>query len=202
MIRCLTEFILENHNIFAAEAYNDIHLGARLLEGNCRWIGNGAADAAADHADLANALCLGRLSQRPDKVRKLIADLHASEQFGGKPDLLENDGDCPSLPVVSGNGQRDALSPGINAENDELSRLGFSGHKGRFNIHLNDRFVQLAFSNNSIHKDYLLIHVKEVCEYPLFFPLLPAPRKTVRQAAAAQWGQAFRAIRQQRPICR
>ena len=58
-VGCCLELVLQNNKILVAEADDYIDLGTGLLEGHgCRQ-SNGAANAAADHADPLLALHIG-----------------------------------------------------------------------------------------------------------------------------------------------
>ena len=113
--------------------------------------GDGAAHAAADHADLLLALHGGGLAQGAYKVVDVVAFLQRTQGVGGEADLLEDNGNGTFFPVITGDGQGNTLSHLVDAENDELTGLCLTCDKGRFDLHQGDGSVQLLLANDFIH---------------------------------------------------
>src|SRR5699024_8172766 len=145
------EFVLQNDDVLAPEAYNDIHLATGLLETDCGGQGDGAADTAAHYANPLYPLGVGGLAQRTDEVLNVVSFVQRAQGVGGKAHFLEDDGDGALFPVIPGDGQRDPLSLLVHPENDELTGFGLFGDEGGLNFHQSDGRIQLFFSDNLIH---------------------------------------------------
>ena len=150
-VGCCLELVLQNDDVLAAETDDNGHFCARFLERLGRGQGDGAAHAAADHADLLLALHGGGLAQGAYKVVDVVAFLQRTQGVGGEADLLEDNGNGTFFPVITGDGQGNALSHLVDAENDELTGLCLTGDKGRFDLHQGDGSVQLLLANDFIH---------------------------------------------------
>ena len=92
----------------ALEADDRVNLSADVVELSSARIGEGAANAAAHHADLLLALGLGIFAQGAHKVLEAVALLHVAEFFLCGAHGLDNDGDgVPSQVVgIDRNGMR------------------------------------------------------------------------------------------------
>ena len=145
------EFLFQNHNVLAAEANDDGHFRAGFLKSPGRGQGDGAAHAAANHTDLLLALHGGGLAQRADEIPDIVALVQLAQGDGGQAHLLEDDGHGALFPVITGDGQGDALAHFIDAENDKLTGSGLFGHEGSFDFHHGDGIVQLLLGNDFEH---------------------------------------------------
>ena len=114
-------------------------------------IGNGAANAATDHAHLLLTLRLGGLAQRADKVGKAVAFLHVAQLHRGGAHGLNDDGDGSFLRVVGVNGNGDAFTVLVYAQDNELSGLGLFGHQGRLDLIEGHGGPKCLFSYDSVH---------------------------------------------------
>src|SRR5262249_42201820 len=79
----------------------------------------------------AEALDLGGLAQRAYHVEEGVAGLEEVHELGRLANPLDDEGDGPAPGVAIGDGQRDALAPGVDADDDELPGLALRGHPGR-----------------------------------------------------------------------
>ena len=145
------EFLLQDDDVLGAEADDDVHNGAGLQEClGCRQR-DGAANAAAHHADALLVLHIGGTAQGAHKVADVVALVQGAQRVGGEADLLEDDGDGALLPVTAGDGQGHALALLVNAEDDELACLCLAGNEGGLDVHHGDGGIQFLFANDFVH---------------------------------------------------
>ena len=147
----LPELVLQNDDVLGAEADDHVHNGAGFLEALGGRQSDGAAYAAADHADPLLALHVGGLAQRADKVPDVIAFIQGAQGFGGEANLLEDNGHGAFFPVTAGDGQGYALAQLVDPDDDELTCLGLAGDEGGLNVHHGNGGVQFLFPYNFIH---------------------------------------------------
>ena len=124
----------------------------------CNRKRNGATDTAADDADLFHSVQMCCYAERTDKVADGVPRILLVECHGRCTDDLENDAYPAGFSVIAGNGQLNAFSVLVNAQNDKLPRLCFSGNERCFDIHHGDRRVQIFFLQNFIHAETLLFN--------------------------------------------
>ena len=162
--------ILEDEQVLAAEADHAVDDAALLVEftgdGQC----NGAAHAAADDADLLQALHLGGAAQRADEVVDALTHFEAVQLHGGAADDLEDDVHSTLLAVIACDGEGDALAVFKRAHNDKLAGLCLFGNERGFNDHLCNGGVQRHLFRDLVHC---------VCSLFLYSPLhenTPVPR--------------------------
>ena len=135
-----------------------MNLRAAVVELFQNRVGNGAADAAAHHADLLLALRLGRTAQRANEIVETIALLLVAQLFSSGTHRLNNDGNGTLLAVIVMDRNGDTLTILIHAQNDELSGLRLLGHHGCLDlIEDHGRFQRFLF-HDAIHT-YSLISV-------------------------------------------
>ena len=127
---------------------------------------DGAAHAAADDADVFQALDLGSLAQGSHKVMHGFALFKGVELQGTCADNLENDGHGASLTVKAGDGQGDALGVLLCADNDKLAGLCLLGNERRMDPEFGHGGVQLPPFDDSKQSDlsfslflYLYIYI-------------------------------------------
>ena len=84
------------------------------------------------HMDLVRKICTvdGTPLALTKKEFEILALLLVAELFGGGAHGLDNDGNGALFAVIAGNGQRDALARLVDAQDDELARLGLRGDLG------------------------------------------------------------------------
>ena len=126
-------------------------LGPAVVELLQHGIGNGAADAAAHHADLLLALGLGGRPQGAHEVMEAVALLLVAELFRGSAHGLHDDGDGALLPVVVMDSDGDTLAIFIHAQDNKLAGLGLLGHHGGLDLIQDHGRLQGCFRNNAIH---------------------------------------------------
>ena len=97
-------------------------------------VGDGAADAAADDADLLEPLHLGGPAERPDDVGNHVALFHGVEHFCRAARGLHHDGDRAALAVIARDGHRDALALLVQTEDHKLTGAGVPGDQRRFDL--------------------------------------------------------------------
>ena len=142
---------LQDHQILVAEAHDEIHMTAHVVELLGHGVGDGGAHAAAHNGDPLQALGLGGAAQGAHEVLEVLALLLVVQLLGGSAHELEDDGDSALLPVIGGDGQGDALAVFIHAEDDELAGLALPGHGGGLDLHQGYGGVQNPFFYDPIH---------------------------------------------------
>ena len=115
-------------------------------------VGDGAADAAAHDTDLFLAFGLGRAAQRADKVLNVLALGFMSELFGGGADRLHDDGNGALLTVEVVDGDGDAFTVFIDAQDDELAGLGLLCHHRRLDLVEGHGGLERFFLHDAIHE--------------------------------------------------
>ena len=113
---------------------------------------DGAADSAADDADLLQSLDIGSRSERSDEVLDVFAGFLMVELQGGSADDLEYDFNRSRFAVISRYRQRDALAFFVHSQYDELTGLCLCRDERRLNVHHCDGRVQRLFVYYSVHK--------------------------------------------------
>ena len=126
-------------------------LGPVVVELLQHGIGDGAADAAADDADLLLAGGLGGLAQGTHEVLEAVAFLEVVHLLGGGAHDLGDDADRALLRVIVMDGQGDPLAVLIHTEDDELARLRLLGHQGSLDLKEDHRGLQGFLSHNAKH---------------------------------------------------
>ena len=162
--------ILEDEQVLAAEADHAVDDAALLVEFTGDGQRNGAAHAAADDADLLQALHLGGAAQRADEVVDALTHFEAVQLHGGAADDLEDDVHSTLLAVIACDGEGDALAVFKRAHNDKLAGLCLFGNERGFNDHLCNGGVQRRLFRDLVHC---------VCSLFLYSPLhenTPVPR--------------------------
>ena len=119
---------------------------------------DGAANAAADHADLLLTLGLGGTAQRAHKVMQAIALLLVAQLLGGGAHRLNDDGNGALLAVIVMDRNGDTLTILIHAQNDELAGLRLLGHHGCLDLIEDHSGFQRFLFHDAIHT-YSLISV-------------------------------------------
>ena len=119
----------------------------------CNGIRNGASDAAADNTDLFQPVHLGRTSERPDDIGNNVAFLNGVEHFRGASCRLNHNGHGTLLAVIPRDGNGNALSLLVKAEDNKLTRLSMTGDQRRLYFKKADRFriIQKTLGNYFIH---------------------------------------------------
>ena len=112
---------------------------------------DGAADAAADHADLFEAFRFGRSAERPDEIGQAVAHLFMVEFFRSCADDLEYNRDGALFAVVIHNREGNTFSVFVHTQNDKLSGQCFLCDKRSVHFHQSDRRVQRLLFDNPIH---------------------------------------------------
>ena len=150
------ELVLEDEQILAAEADDGGDLRPEAVELLGHGHRDGAAHAAADDADLPDAVGMGGDAQGTDEVLDGLALVLGVQKLGGGADDLEDDLDGALSGIGSGHGQRNALAFLIDPENDELAGLGLPGHHRGQDLHLGHGGVQFFFADDLVHVNTLL----------------------------------------------
>ena len=129
-------------------------LGVQLFRNGER---NGAADTAADHADITKPLGLGRSAERTDKVGYRVARAEPCESRSGRADSLKyySHGACRA--VKARNGERNAFAVGIHAQYYELPRLRLARNERRLYLHKRYGGIEFFFFCYSVHCDLRII---------------------------------------------
>src|SRR5699024_5764052 len=150
--------VLQDQQVFVAEADDAVDHTALLMQLAGDGQGDGAAHAAAHHADLFQARSLGGAAQRPDKIVDFVAHVQGVQLDGGVAHDLEDDIHRAGLPVVAGNGQGDALAVLQRADDDELPRLRIAGDQGRLDAELGHGRVQGDLLCDPVHGENSFIY--------------------------------------------
>ena len=172
------ELVLQNDHVLALEAHDGVDLGTAVVELLQHGIRDGAADAAAHHADLLLALGLGGLAQGAHKVLKTVALLLVAELLGGSAHGLDDNGHSALLAVVVVDGDGDALADLVHTQDDELPRLRLLRHHGGLDLIEDHGGLQRFFSDDTVHTSRLLfLYFVAVCppmvSVPAIVALLP-----------------------------
>jgi len=114
-------------------------------------IGDGAAHAAPDHADLLLSFRLRRLAQRAHKILQAVPLVQAAQLFRRSSRCLHDDAHRSLFPVIVMDRQRNPLPVFIHPQNDELSRLRLPCYQRRLYLIQNDGRLQRLFPYDSIH---------------------------------------------------
>ena len=122
---------------------------------------DGAADAAADDADLLQTVHLGSLAERADEVGDVVAFFNGVEHSGGAACGLNHDGNGALFTVVACNGDGGTLALLVKTEDDELTGLRMSRNQRSFDLEQADGLclVQKSFSYYFEHFLLPLIHL-------------------------------------------
>ena len=157
------QLLLQDDDIGAAEAADEGDLHPGLVHHLGDGVGNGAAHAAADYADLLQALDLGGFAQGAHKVGDIVALLHGVEHSGGAAGGLHHDGDGALLPVPAGDRNRHTLALLIQAEDNELTGLGMLGHQGGLDLKEADgfRLVEKSLGYYFVHFTPRIVYSRE-----------------------------------------
>ena len=131
-------------------------LGAAVVKFLQHRIRDGAAHAAADHADLLLALGLGGLAQGTHKVVQTLALLLVAQLFGGGSHGLDDDGHGTLLAVIIMDSDGDTLAVLIHAQDDELARLCLFGHHGCLDLIEDHSGLERFFLDDTVHTSRLL----------------------------------------------
>ena len=118
-----------------------------LSDGHC----DSTTNAAANDADLLEAIEVGSNAERSYEVLNVVALFLVAELFGGTTDDLENDLNGAGFLIGACNGKGDAFAALIHAKDDELTGLCLVSNKGSLDLELNDGGVQNLFFNDSVH---------------------------------------------------
>ena len=164
------ELVLEDHEIFRAEADYRVNGRAVFVEFFRHGICDRASDTAADDGDLLPAFGFGRASERTDEVPYIFTLGEGVQLFRRRTDDLEDYRDGAAFAVVISHGERNALSVFVNAKNYELTRFDLCGDERRVDHHLRDRRVQIFLFYYFVHR------------YIITFPY----QRGLRKAKAAQ----------------
>ncbi len=146
------ELVLKNDEVLILEADDRVDFRAAVVELLQNGVSDGAADAAAHDADLLLAFGLGRAAQRADKVLNVLALGFMSELFGGGTDRLHDDGDGALLTVEVVDGDGDAFTVFIDAQDDELAGLGLLCHHRRLDLVEGHGGLERFFLHDAIHE--------------------------------------------------
>ena len=114
-------------------------------------IGDGAAHAAADHADLLLALSLCGLAQRADKVLQALPLIQVAQLFRGGAGGLHDDTDCSLFAVIVVDCEGDSLPVFIHTQNDKLAGLCLLRNQRCLNLIQDHRRFERLFSDDSKH---------------------------------------------------
>ena len=148
---CGFQFVHQDHEVRVAEAHDDIHLRAHIVERLCLRIRDGNAQSSANDRDLLHAVEVACHAQRADKVQNAVALVQHIQTFRRVADLLVDDGDGAARGIRSGDGQRNAFSVFVHAQDDELPRFRFFRDIRRLHLHERDRFMQRTLCYDSVH---------------------------------------------------
>ena len=172
LITAGAELVLENDKILVAEADNAGDLGALLVQCLRHGQRNGAAHAAADHADVFQAFDLGGLAQRADEVVHGLALFERVELHRTGAHDLEDDRHGAGLAVKACDGQGDSLGILLRADDDELAGLRLFGDERRMDPELGYGGVQLPPFDDSKQSDlsFSLLFYKVGAYIVAYFP--------------------------------
>ena len=110
--------------------------------------------AAAHHADPLGALRqLGGQAQGAHEILNVVALVQVGQQLGGQTHLLEDNSNGALLPVIVGDGQRDALPLLIQAQDDKLPGPGLLGNERGLYLQQGDAGVEYLFPYDLYHVD-------------------------------------------------
>ena len=130
-----------------------MHFRAAVMELLEHGIGDGAAHAAADDADLLLAFGLGRAAERADKVLNVLALGLVAELFGRSADRLHDDRHSALFAVEIMDGDGDALTVLVDAQDDELAGFGLLCHHRCFDLVEDHGGLERFFFHDAIHED-------------------------------------------------
>ena len=154
------EFILQNHQVTAAEAHHAVHRAAQIVQLFGHGISDGAPHASAHDANLFEPLRARGGAQRSHQVMQTVACVQGVQLHGaGTHDLVDH-GDGTRLAVIVGHGKGDALALFLGAQDNKLPRLGFAGDAWRRDGNAHDRWIQCLFGQNFKHTGHSLSAAK------------------------------------------
>ena len=153
LIRHGLQLVLQDDDVRAAETRDEGDLDAPLVHLLGDGICDGAAHAAAHHADLLQAFHLGGLAQRAGDIGDIVPFFHGVQHSGGASRSLHHHGDGALLPIVARDGYRDAFALFVQPEDHELARPGMARDERRLYLKEADRFrvIQKTLGNYFVH---------------------------------------------------
>ncbi|MNC22061.1 hypothetical protein D3C75_700510 [compost metagenome] len=146
------EFLLQDDQILASSSQNHIHFGSGFLPLAELRVQRGRTYAAADADDpLLAGMDVCRAPQRSGEIGNAFAYGFLRQPAGGIADYLINNGYRLLLPVIIGNGQRNALSAFLHPDHNKLSGFAFARHIGRMHDQKLHSVVKPALFENRVH---------------------------------------------------
>ena len=125
------ELVLHDDDVLAAEAAYHVDADAQALELLGDRVVDGAAGAAADHADaLGIRVNFGGTAQRSDDIRNVVAGLHEREHLRALAGGLEVEADGADFGVVVRDGERETLAVFVEPEYCKLAGFGAFCYQG------------------------------------------------------------------------
>ena len=148
------EFLGEDIQAGAAEAYECVHVSAYGVKGLSLRVSYGNAQTARYHGGLfaLQVVKLAGLAERACKVHEAIALLQEVKALRGGAYLLEYYGCRTLFAVVIRDGEGYALALFVNAKHNELPGQGLPCDVGRFDFYQRHRVVQTFFSYYTVHR--------------------------------------------------
>ena len=106
-----------------------------------------------------------RLTQGAHEILQVVPCLFVGQLFRGRTNDLINNLDRAGRPVRTCDGQGDAFTLLVDAQDDKLARLCFICHQRCFDLKLDHGGVQNFLFNDFIHNDILHLPVGNVVCY-------------------------------------
>ena len=159
------ELVLHDDDVLAAEAADHVHADAEALELLGDGVVDGAAGAAADHADaLGVGVDLSGAAEGADDVGNIVAGLHEREHLRALARRLEVEGDRADLGVIVRYGERETLAELVESEDGKLAGLRALCDERRLNTHAKNRFgrIERVFFSYLEHSFLLRLSMYEL----------------------------------------
>jgi len=144
--------VLPEDEVLRPEADDPGNPVPRLLERAELRENGGHPEAAAHQDDVPHLPDVARQAERPDEVGEGVAFLEIPHHLPCRlPESLDDDRDGPPVPVVVRDGERDPLPSLLQADHDEVARLGRLRHVGRVDVPEEGHIGKLLALDDLVH---------------------------------------------------
>ncbi len=127
------------------------------MQGAGDRVDGGDADPSPDASHRSVVLDLRGHAQWPRNVQDTVSLFQGSQLLRRLADDLEDDGDRTLFPAIIGDGHGDPFRLVVQAQDDELAGLRFSGDGGGIYLYQLDRQRQVLLFNNLVHDGLCLL---------------------------------------------